>query len=702
MTLALGLLSVVASLSSPVAAQAETGRVKPAPARVTLSAPAKVTPTHYQIDVAFEPEKHSLRATAAVTLRVGEKTEAIEFELNRRLTLHSVTDGQGRALEFIRSGRLDSHKLLVRLAEPAPADSTATLTFAYQGALPPGPLDYITKDGILLRDESRWYPAIDLSAFATLRMNITVPSRWTPFAPNGASGSIGHGVAATHWFEALRPVSSRAIAAMHIPMQPPDCDPQPIVHTGYEEIVRGSACFLGKGGSASGKLLSGARASLGFLGQLVGLFDQSSLAILVAFPGQRGANGYSGPGFLVVSEDVVRWHGYPGFVPEFLPHEIAHQWFPIEVTLASQEDGWLAESLAEYLAWRYLEEKQPTDARRMVDRAMRDVLAYQPMRPLRLGLRLFALENWDVTHATLYQRGMLVFRTLETVIGRARVDAALREYYARHRGGPASIADFHKICEEISGRDLGWFFDYYINGAELPSITLRRLPSAAPNELAGEIVVSNAPADFQVRVELRITTSDGVMDHSLATRGEVTPFAIDVRAPVTGVAFDPNLRILRTTEPARRHRAQIAELEKAAIAEEADSAAESLRRLMGVYESAVSLDPENLAANHQFYYLQIGRLQWRLKDYDAAWKTLDRVLALESLDPMATDLHWAWARVYRARIALARGDKATARREAEAGLAMQCPALETQIAWPEAPEKGTTAADELRALVRNL
>ncbi|MBI3484713.1 MAG: hypothetical protein HY012_06125, partial [Acidobacteria bacterium] len=57
------------------------------------------------------------------------------------------------------------------------------------------------------------------------------------------------------------------------------------------------------------------------------------------------------------SEDVIKYHDYPGWAPEFLPHEVAHQWFPIEVTLERQEDGWLAESLAEYLAWRYLLEK---------------------------------------------------------------------------------------------------------------------------------------------------------------------------------------------------------------------------------------------------------------------------------------------------------------------------------------------------------
>jgi hypothetical protein len=689
------LLSVVATFSSPAFAQERTERGDPNVAATQATrAPAKVTPTHYKIDVAFEPERHFLRATAAVTLRVAEKTEAIEFELNRHLTLQSVTDEQGRALEFTRSRRLGSHKLLVRLAEPALVDSTITLTFTYEGALPPGQLDYITPDGILLRDESRWYPATDLAAFTTHETVVSIPSPWELVVSGSPVDSIAAGISTVHRWRSDYPVSSRSLFAA----QALNCPDKESFSYWKGNLLTASVCG---GVDQRHTWQRQVVEQMDFISKFAwDRDDRKNLVVVPGFSAQAGVIGYSAPGLLVVSEDVVKWHGYPGFAPEFLPHEIAHQWFPIEVTLRSEEDGWLAESLAEYLAWRYLEEKQPDDARRMVARAMRSTLAHQPLRPLRLGLKLFALEDWDVTHAALYQRGMLVWRTLETVIDRKRVDAALREYYRRHRGGPASIADFRPICEEISERDLAWFFDYYINGAALPEITLRRLPAAAPGELAGEILIRNAPPEFQVRVGMRITTTGGVIEHSVAARGEVTPFAIEVRDPVTAVELDPDLRVLRVTEAARRHRAQHARLEQT-TAEGPESSGEELSAILAELQATLELDPEDLAANHQFLHLQVGRLQLRRKEYHAAWQTLNRVLALESLDPMATDLHRAWARVYRARIARARGDRATARREAEAGLAMKCPALETRVAWPLA-ENETTAAQELQRLLSKL
>src|SRR5713226_1133871 len=653
-----------------------------------------LTAERYQIDVAFQPEKGFLHAWAAVTLRTAQVAQAIEFELNPDLPIQEVTGAQGRKLDFARSQRLGSPKLSVRLAEPVAAGQEITLNFTYEGVLPPGRLDYIARDGILLRDESRWYPAVDLAAFTENRINISVPSRWRAITSGGPLGSIGAGLAATYSWKTFTPTSSRSIVAM--PQQPQSCVPAPVEKGGYQEIQPLSGCYVGPHEDNGKRMAAKVHELLERYGKAFATYESPELYIVEGFPGQRGAMGYSAPGFLVVSEDVVKFFDYPGYAPEFLPHEVAHQWFPIEVTIARQEDAWLAESLAEYLAWRYLQETNPEQARLMVTRAMRDALGPEPLRPLELGLRLFALENWEVTHATLYQRGLLVWRTLETVIDRERVDRALREYYKRYAGRAASIADFRQICEEISGRDLGWFFDYFIRGTSIPDIQMHRRPPTAPGEVAGEIILRNAPAEFQVRVEMRLETSAGAVDHSVTTRGGGTPFTVTSAAPVTRLTLDPGQRILRWTEAARRNRSQrgllagVGELETAG---KLAAATQTCRK-------ALALNPENLAANEQQIRFELGRLRYRMKQYESALQEFARVLTLASLDPMTSDFNRVWARVYRARIEKLLGHRAALRAEAQAGLASKSPALESQVTLPEAPGRATTAAAELRALVQ--
>jgi tetratricopeptide (TPR) repeat protein len=658
----------------------------------------KVRVERYDIEVSFQPEKGFLHARAAVGLRASQYLEAIEFELNPYLKILEVTDPQDRKLDFVRSGRLGSAKLLVRLAEPCGAEQGLTLTLVYEGALPAKPLDYISKDGILLRDESRWYPAVDLSAFTQNFIAVGVPSSWTAITSGQMTSSIGGGLGATYTSRTTQPVSSRSLIAFPEFSPPMRCAPEPVQKEGYSVIESLSACYMGKQAKEGTRLAEAAHELLRLYSTSLGpLGSGGMLRIVEGFPGQHGAIGYSAPGFLVVSEDVVKFFGYPGYAPEFLPHEIAHQWFPIEVTITRQEDGWLAESLAEYLAWRYLAEKDPEAARRMVARAMRDALAPEHLPPLALGLKLFALENGEVTHATLYDRGMLVWRTLETVIDRERVDRALQEYYKRYAGRSASIADFRRICEEISGRDLGWFFDYFLRDTEIPEIELRRTATSAPNEYAGEIVLRNVPPEFQVRVEMRLETTAGPVLHSVATRGEVTPFTVATQGGVTRVTLDPDRRILRWTETARRYRSQRALLARANDLVQAGQAGQAAQP----YEQALALDPENFSANEQLIRFALGRMYDRQKLTARAGQEFSRALELASLDAMETDFYRAWSRVYRARIARRRGRPAAARAEAEAGLALKSPALETQV-LDDGADRVTTAAAELRALAKSV
>ncbi len=647
------------------------------------------------MDVTFQPERNFLHARTTVTLHAAQAVRAIELELNPELKILEVADREGRLLEFERSRRLGSPSLSVRLATPASGE--IALRFTYEGVLPPKLLDYITKDGILLRDESRWYPAVDLSAFTMNNITVRLTGNWAVATAGEPAGALVTGISHNMAINSrtLKPVSSRAIVAM--PQAEP-CGPwnrRIRVQPSPALLFDVTTCVRPEYAERSLDLATQVSQLLQWHTNLSGR-GVRGLAIVQGFPGQRGAIGYSAPGFLVVSEDFVKFFAYPGYAPEFLPHEIAHQWFPIQVALARQEDGWLAESLAEYLAWRYLEEKDPEQARGLVARAMRDALAPEPLRPLSLGLRLFALENWEVTRATLYERGMLVWRTLETVMDRKRVDRALPEYYKRYAGRAASIADFRRICEEIAGRNLTWFFEYFINGTRTPEMEFRRTPATAPGEVAGEIVFNDVPSEFQVRLEMRLETSAGAIEHSVATRGPVTPFTVTSPQPITRIALDPDLKILSWTEAARRNRSQRALLARLGELERT----REYRRAVEICRKALALDPEDLASNEQQIRFEMGRLYERMSLPAEAMREFSRALARKSLDPMEDDFTRAWSLVFRARIERSQNRLAAARRDAQAGLVTISPALLTPVSWPEAPEKTTTARAELEALAR--
>ncbi len=676
-------------------------------ASAAFSSPlAKPQAECYRIEVRFEPERGFLRAKATLTLRADKPTDAVELELNPGLEIRGITNGQGRELRFDRGRAIGSLRFLIHLAEPAKGEFSFHI--AYEGAplFPPNRLDSISKDGILLRDDALWYPVIDLFAFARNDITIELPAGWTAFTSGKGETEPRSGRSSIQHFRTEHPVSSRSLFAAPAASPTGPCSGGGAVAGGAAatnggleapKSVNGSVCYTGQNPKNGGLLAEKAYDVMMRFRRRLGALPDDSLQIVQGFPGRRGAVGYSAPNLLVVSPDFVRDFGYPGYQPEFLPHEIAHQWFPSEVTLASEADGWLAESLAEYLADRSLEEDDPPAAQRLIERAMRDALSPDPLRPLSLGLRLFDLENWEVTYATLYQRGMLVFRTLESVMGREQLDRALRELYGRKAGSSASLADFRRICEEVSGHELGWFFEYFLNGTRVPELALRPAAQERTSWVAGELLARDAPPRLTTEVQVRLRTFDGeTTEKTIEARGLATPFEMNATSPVREITLDPYLRILRWTEAARRNRRQRTLLAQA----DAKEAAGELRSAIGLCRQALALDPSDLAHNQQQIHFELGRLRYRAGELEPAWREFGRALRPSSLDPPASDLYRAWAHVYRARIAQRQGKTTAAHAEARSGLALNSPALDTQVDWAKAPGQFDRARHELEALLR--
>jgi hypothetical protein len=644
----------------------------------------------YDIWVAFRPDAGSLRATATLILRAAEPVSDVRLMLSPFLRISRVTDSNRSALAFTRGA--DNSSPVVQVTMPEKISGEITLRVSYSGVIPRDSLDYVTAEGILLRDESGWYPSPDLTAFAQHRIHIVVPAGWMA-AAGGNRTSMEAGERTIYEFATARPVYSRAIAAtpekVQITLAPDAGEAAAEIAAVPAPTVR--VCLPDSAASPARLAALLAESVFKENAKLLGPAPLSEYTILPGFPGSHFEIGYSGPGFLVMDEDDLKHFGRDGYTPYFLPHEIAHQWFPQQVAHASEEDGWLAESLGQYLALRYLEARNPEEARRMVTMATRDALASERLQPISLGLKLFALGN-EITQQTLYQRGMLVWRTLEVVMTRDELDRALGEYLKSYAGRSATIADFRKICEEISGRGLGWFFSYYIDGTEVPEISLRRGTVEKSGEVSGEILVYGAPQEFTVRAEVRVVTPAGTVVQPIATSGPATAFNVAVTAPATKVEVDPDERILRWTDTARRNLAQrgLMALARKALYDEDFGRAEEL------CEQALQTDPENLAGNEQQIRFELGQLLFHMKQLSAAFDELGKVLGLASLDNRLTDAYYAWAHVYRARIAFERKDAATGRAEAQAGLAVDSLALEAEVTQGSRYSGPTTAEKELR------
>jgi leukotriene-A4 hydrolase len=116
------------------------------------------------------------------------------------------------------------------------------------------------------------------------------------------------------------------------------------------------------------------------------------------------------------------------------------------VTNATWNDVWLNEGVTTYIQGRIVEALYGKERA-----AMEDSLAWAEMKRLYAGvgrdkvdtrLRLDLGDDPDDTSDIAYQKGAAFLRTLEHIVGRARFDAWLKGYFARHAFQPITSKAF--------------------------------------------------------------------------------------------------------------------------------------------------------------------------------------------------------------------------------------------------------------------
>jgi ABC-type transport system involved in multi-copper enzyme maturation permease subunit len=177
-------------------------------------------------------------------------------------------------------------------------------------------------------------------------------------------------------------------------------------------------------------------------------------------------------------------------------HEIAHQWFGHRVVAAqSPGSGVLLEGLAEYAAGALIDEALGKEAaqrfRRFEETAYIRNRAPDSERPLAL------VDGSRRTDGVLvYQKAGLVFHMLERLIGRERMNAALREYVARFAGQALRptlddlVSIFKKHSSDLS---LDWFYDEWFYRVVVPDFQI--VSAVVKNQEDGyliEYVAANA------------------------------------------------------------------------------------------------------------------------------------------------------------------------------------------------------------------
>ena len=512
---------------------------------------------HYEFVISLVEDADWFAGSAEIELRLDARTVGDRFGVDLTGLHVDAVRLNGESVPF----DLEGGRILVRTPDPV-GESAHHLGIEYRGVPDDGLILGPTPHGVGSAFADNWpnrarfwIPTVDHpSEKATAAFTVHAPAAWEVIAPGAlvtephatpVDALGGAGGRRTWRWEIGVPVSpyNLVIGATEFEIDEVGtaaCTRAP--HTPREDrcVAVTSWAFPQDADSARAKFRRAAD-MLEHFTWTIGLYPFEKLANVQSatrFGGMENATAifYSASGVAGSSDDGV------------VSHEIAHQWFGDAVTERHWSHLWLSEGFATYFGAQYFEDAVgPADFRRRMEQNrlnyVRSPVVGEPVVSYKANL-------YDLLNDNNYEKGAWVLHMLRFELGERDFAETIRQFYGRHRYGTVLTEDFRAVAEEVSGRDLDWFFDQWLFRPGHPRLRVEH----SWDEEAKEVVLTvrqTQPDDwptfrFDAVVELRHETGAARRSVQLREREHVfrLPFVMEPKA----VTFDPDGWVLKTIE----------------------------------------------------------------------------------------------------------------------------------------------------------
>lgn len=225
------------------------------------------------------------------------------------------------------------------------------------------------------------------------------------------------------------------------------------------------------------------RAGLKWFGLWYGKYPYTTITVVDPPHGGWGAGGMEYPTFITAGTSYAMPEDVNMVLEEVVVHEFGHQFWKELVATNEFEESPLDEGFNTYSTSRIMD--------RAFGKTAMPVSAFGVNIWSLLGMPLLGRDSvnrgasfagvgldslirpaWQYYSSmsygiNSYMRTAVTLRTLEGLLGERTFARAMRAYHQKWRFGHPSARDFQAVVNEISGRDMNWFFDQFFHGGRI-------------------------------------------------------------------------------------------------------------------------------------------------------------------------------------------------------------------------------------------
>ncbi|HBP87336.1 MAG TPA: hypothetical protein DD706_06525, partial [Nitrospiraceae bacterium] len=420
----------------------------------------------------------------------------------------------------------------------------AVLTIAYHGFIDDSPkasgglrfvkpdetTGHIGPNGVYLTYETFWYPTWE-QTLSTFELTLSLPIDWEAITQGREVFQTVTNARRTTQWKVNSPSEALTLAANHF-----------VVHKQEWEGVQLATYLFPEDANLAPQYIEATIAYLQMYTDLLGPYPFTKFAVVENF----FPSGLGLPSFTLLGQGVVR-RGYTQ--PYSLGHEIVHSWFGNSVFNDFAQGNWV-EGLTTYLSNYYYDEatghrQEAFNTRR---RMVYEYNLYaEPDKEY--PVRAFHHKETRMDNAIGYQKTALIFHMLRQEMGDAAFFKGVRRIVQEGTGTYLEWDDLLRIFSKTAGRDLGWFFQQWVDrpGAptvKIPDILIREDPTQQGQLMMTGTTIQAEPT-FTISLPIHVVLQGGLTYNTVLNVNQAAqPFTLHLPGNSTAIAIDPEHHLL--------------------------------------------------------------------------------------------------------------------------------------------------------------